>query len=195
MRVLITGITGFAGSFLAEHVLAQGNVQVFGVGLPHTGPGHVAHLLDRLQLFEGSLKDRAWAGQVLAATRPDFVFHLAAQAAPTLSFADPGDTLVTNIVSQVNRKPWSCRVAGLNGELVYLNAGVQMGVEKGMELQCFHMGKEIMDPTTGLLLGNEETPVGKVKIEGPLGDSGDGSISRLIKGSAPSVKDICRLTD
>ena len=102
-----------------------------------------------------------------------------------------------NIVSQLSKKPWSCRIAGVNGELVYLNAGPTMGLEKGMELDCFHLGKEIMDPTTGKVLGHEETPIGRARVDGPLGDSGEGSIARLVKstGSAPEAKDICRLSE
>ncbi|MFH1725506.1 MAG: CsgG/HfaB family protein [Elusimicrobiota bacterium] len=102
-----------------------------------------------------------------------------------------------NIVSQVNRKPWSCRIAAVRGELVYLNAGPTMGVEKGLKLDCFHLGKEILDPTTGLMLGHEEVPIGRVRVTGPLGDSGEGSIAALIdsEGTPPSPKDICRLAD
>lgn len=102
MRALITGITGFAGSFLAEHLLAQGNMEIFGVGLPQAGPGHIAHLLDQVHLFSGSLNDADWTRQVLADTRPDYVFHLAAQASTPLAIADPAGTLIPNILSQLN---------------------------------------------------------------------------------------------
>ena len=102
-----------------------------------------------------------------------------------------------NIVSQVNKKPWSCRIAGVREGSVYLNAGPNMGIEKGLKLDCFHMGREIIDPTTGLTLGNEETPLGRFRVTGPLGESGDGSVAELVQGSgtAPAPKDICRLSD
>jgi len=102
-----------------------------------------------------------------------------------------------NIVSQVNKKPWSCRIAAVNGETVYLNAGPSMGIEKGAELDCFHLGKAIMDPTTGLVLGNEEVPLGRVEVMGPLGDSGEGSTARFTRPAGPTAaaKDICRLAD
>lgn len=113
-----------------------------------------------------------------------------------------GDTLraaivqfTDNIVSQVNKKPWSCRIAAVKSGVLYLNAGPTMGVERGMELDCFHLGAEVLDPTTGLVLGNEEVSLGRAVIEGPLGDSGEGSIARLTRasGPAPTAKDICRL--
>ncbi|MFA6030631.1 MAG: CsgG/HfaB family protein [Elusimicrobiota bacterium] len=101
-----------------------------------------------------------------------------------------------NIVSQLNKKPWSCRVAAVNGNKAYLNAGPNMGVENGLKLDCYHLGKEIVDPTTGLSLGNEEMKVAKVKVAGPLGDSGEGSIADITEATgALSAKDICRLVD
>jgi hypothetical protein len=102
-----------------------------------------------------------------------------------------------NIVNQVNKKPWSCRVAAVRDDLVYLNAGPTMGVEKGLELDCFHLGKPILDPTTGLTLGNEEVEIGKVEVSGPLGDTGEGSIAKITKrlGPTPAANDICRMAD
>lgn len=102
-----------------------------------------------------------------------------------------------NIVSQVNKKPWSCRIAAVRSDRLYLNAGPTMGIEKGQELECYHLGAEVKDPTTGLLLGHEEVALGRVVVDGPLGDDGNGSIARLVKpsGPAPSPKDICRLAD
>jgi len=102
-----------------------------------------------------------------------------------------------NIVSQVNKKPWSCRVASVSGGLVYINAGPNMGIEKGRQLDCFHLGREILDPTTGLVLGNEEVPVGRIEVTGPLGDTGEGSIAQMTQsqGTALVPKDICRLVD
>lgn len=102
MRALITGITGFAGSYLAEHLLANGDIDVYGLGLPQAGPGHIAHLLDRVHLVTGSLNDADWARQVLADTAPDYIFHLAAQASTPVAVADPAGTLIPNILGQLN---------------------------------------------------------------------------------------------
>lgn len=102
-----------------------------------------------------------------------------------------------NIVSQVSKKPWSCRIAGVKEGSIYLNAGGNMGVEKGLKLDCFHLGREIIDPGTGLTLGSEETPLGRFRVTGPLGDSGEGSVAEMLQGSgtAPAPKDICRLAE
>ncbi len=133
MRVLITGITGFAGSFLAEPALAQEDVEVVGVGLPQAGPGHAGHLLHRLRLFQGSLNDRGFAAEVIAAARPDRVFHLAAQAAPARSFADPGDTLMTNILGQVNLFE-ECLAQHLDPVLLVIGSGDEYGLVRPEDL-------------------------------------------------------------
>jgi GDP-4-dehydro-6-deoxy-D-mannose reductase len=121
VRALITGITGFAGSYLAEHLLAQGNIDVHGVGLAQAGAGHVAHLLDRVHLATGDLEDAAWVQQVLAATKPDYIFHLAAQAATAVSYADPSATLVTNILQ-------SCLTAHLDPVILIVGSGDEYGL-------------------------------------------------------------------
>ena len=133
MRVLITGVTGFAGSFLAEYLLAQGDPDIFGVGLPQSGPGHVAHLVDRIHLMTGSLEDAAWVRQVVADAAPDYVFHLAAQAAPSLSFADPGATLIPNIMCQVNILQ-GCLAAGLNPAILIIGSGDEYGLVAASDL-------------------------------------------------------------
>ncbi|PCI36513.1 MAG: hypothetical protein COB53_09310 [Elusimicrobia bacterium] len=104
---------------------------------------------------------------------------------------------IENIVSQVSKRPWTCRIAGVKGDSVYLNAGPNMGIETGQELDCFSLGKKIMDPTTGLVLGHEEEPLGSVRVTGPLGVSGEGSIARVVKqtGRRPRAKDICRIAN
>lgn len=102
-----------------------------------------------------------------------------------------------NIISQVSRKPWSCRIAAVKSDKVYLNAGSTMGVEDGLKLDCFHLGKEITDPTTGLALGSEEEPLGTVKIVGALGDTGEASVAEWVRATGLSAqpKDICRLAN
>lgn len=100
-----------------------------------------------------------------------------------------------NIVSQVSKKPWSARIAAVRGDIIYLNAGPLMGVEAGLKLDCFHLGKGITDPTTGLVLGYEEVPLGRLRVTGALGDSGDGATGEFMSATAvkPEPKDICRL--
>lgn len=95
MRVLITGINGFVGPYLAEHLLAQGHYELW--GLTRT-PGRLPPALSgRVGELQADLCDRAAVRQALAAIRPALIFHLAGQAFVPASFDDPAATLQTNI--------------------------------------------------------------------------------------------------
>jgi len=99
--------------------------------------------------------------------------------------------LVVNIASQVNKKPWSCHVADVEGRKIYLDAGANSGLEKGLKLDCVRLGREIKSPSTGLVIGRAESKAGEAKIESFFGD--DGSIAVMTSGKPPSKGDLCRL--
>lgn len=100
---------------------------------------------------------------------------------------------VDNIISQVNKKPWSCRVAAVKDGKIYLNAGLESGIQLGQKLKAFSQGAEIVDPTTGLVLGQEEEELGTLKVASFFGDNG--AIATVISGSTPKAKDLCRFVD
>ncbi|HOG48108.1 MAG TPA: GDP-mannose 4,6-dehydratase [Anaerolineae bacterium] len=100
-RAFITGIAGFAGSHLAEHLLGAG-YEVSGLSLPAGGTHNIDAIKGRLRLYLGDMEDTGWLRGVLADIRPDYVFHLAAQAAVPQAWASPGPTLVNNILGQLN---------------------------------------------------------------------------------------------
>jgi GDP-4-dehydro-6-deoxy-D-mannose reductase len=102
MKILITGITGFAGSHLAELLLEQG-VQVFGTVRPRSRMDNLTDDVQaRLDLRECELRDYASVKALLKAIRPDGIFHLAAQSFVPTSWNSPGDTLNNNIMGQLN---------------------------------------------------------------------------------------------
>lgn len=102
-RVLITGITGFAGSHLAEHVLADfPDVEVHGTYRWRSRMENVDHLLDSIRLHEADLRDYSSLHRVLDTVRPDYVFHLAAQSFVPSSWTAPSETLTTNVAGQTN---------------------------------------------------------------------------------------------
>lgn len=100
---------------------------------------------------------------------------------------------VDNIISQVNKKPWSCRVAAAKDGSIYLNAGQESGLEIGQKLKVFYQGANIVDPTTGLVIGQEEREIGTLKIVSFFGDNG--AIATVINGSTPEPKALCRLAE
>ncbi len=103
MRALITGITGFAGSHLADYLLAeQPQVQVFGTCRWRSRMDNVEHLRDRVRLLDADLHDQTSLHHVLDAVRPEIVFHLAAQSFVPASWTAPAETLTTNIAGQTH---------------------------------------------------------------------------------------------
>lgn len=102
MRVLITGVTGFVGSHLADHLVGRGDVEVYGTHRWRSRMDNVEHLRGRLRLVECDLRDAAATRRMLAQVRPERVFHLAAQSYVPTSWLIPAETLTTNVVCQVN---------------------------------------------------------------------------------------------
>ncbi len=101
MKVLITGVTGFVGSHLAEFCQNLGNVEVVGTYRWRSPKHNIAHIKD-LELVEMDILDATSCRQTLAAVEPDWIFHLAAQSFVPTSWAAPASTVNTNIVGQLN---------------------------------------------------------------------------------------------
>jgi GDP-4-dehydro-6-deoxy-D-mannose reductase len=101
MRVLITGITGFVGSHMAEYALSQG-AQVFGSSRWRSKTENIEHLRAQITLVESDLRDVSSVRALVEESNPDYVVHLAAQSFVGTSWQTPAETLTTNILSQVN---------------------------------------------------------------------------------------------
>lgn len=103
MRALITGITGFAGSHLAEYLLNEHpDVEVFGTYRWRSRMDNVEHLRSRVKLLEADLRDYTSMHAALDKSRPDVIFHLAAQSFVPSSWTAPNETLNTNVTGQTN---------------------------------------------------------------------------------------------
>ncbi|MBM4422806.1 MAG: GDP-mannose 4,6-dehydratase [Chloroflexi bacterium] len=99
MRILVTGVGGFAGSHLADELLREFECEVWGVLITPERP----HYLDpRVQCLTANLCSPAEVDGVIATVRPDRVYHLAGQAFVPASWADPWGTLENNIRAQLN---------------------------------------------------------------------------------------------
>ncbi|NIK68761.1 GDP-mannose 4,6-dehydratase [Paenibacillus sp. BK720] len=101
MKALITGITGFVGSHLAEHLLGEG-IEVTGTMRSHSSLRHIRHLLPDMCLYECELMDPQAVERMMADIRPDLIFHLAAQSFVPLSWESPAETMTNNIIGQVH---------------------------------------------------------------------------------------------
>lgn len=101
---LITGITGMVGSHLSDYLLENTDWQIFGMCRWRSPFDNIKHLIprieskDRLDLIYGDLNDYISLQNVLETSKPDYIFHLAAQSYPKTSFDSPIDTFNTNIL-------------------------------------------------------------------------------------------------
>ncbi len=100
VRALITGISGFAGSYLAEYLLSHTSIEVWGVSLGPTD--NIDALMQRIVYLSKDITDPAVCQEVMQQAQPDLIFHLAAQAFVPVSWQDPWSTMENNIRAQVN---------------------------------------------------------------------------------------------
>jgi GDP-4-dehydro-6-deoxy-D-mannose reductase len=101
-RVLVTGVTGFAGSHLVDYMLERGDCEIFGIQRWRSRTENIEHFMDRITLLECDLRDASSTRDTLETVRPDWVFHLAAQSFVPTSWLAPTESLTTNILGQVN---------------------------------------------------------------------------------------------
>ena len=101
-KVLITGLTGFAGSFLAEHLLNIGGYEICGTFISENSIGNVAHIKDRLDLIRVDLMNKDAVKSLIATKNSDEIYHLAALASPGKSFENPSEVITNNITAQIN---------------------------------------------------------------------------------------------
>jgi GDP-4-dehydro-6-deoxy-D-mannose reductase len=127
VRVLITGVTGFAGSHLAEYLLTLDGVEVFGTARWRSRldnlrdlerAGKLNNLVEeavdtpetmnrkfqagKLNLVHGDICDPLSMRRLMATVRPDRIFHLAAQSYVPASWNAPSETFQINVIGQIN---------------------------------------------------------------------------------------------
>jgi CDP-glucose 4,6-dehydratase len=138
-RVLITGHTGFKGSWLTlwlSHLGAE--VTGFSDGVP-TEPSHFEALNLDIRDLRGDVADAAAVKRVVAEARPEIVFHLAAQSLVRRSYADPIGTYQTNLVGTLSLFE-ACRTANVGAivsattDKVYRNHERDEGYREDEEL-------------------------------------------------------------
>jgi len=99
MRLLVTGINGFVGGHLAEHLFASAG-ELW--GLARSPALTLPQLRGRVRLVVADLGNLDQVVAALDHVRPDVIFHLAGQSNVPRSFADPAYTLQTNLLSQLH---------------------------------------------------------------------------------------------
>lgn len=103
-KVLVTGHTGFKGSWLSQWLLKLGaNVVGYSKDVP-TSPSlfQVLDLESRIAHNVGDVRDLQTLKKLVSKEKPDFIFHLAAQAIVSTSYRDPVETISTNVLGTMN---------------------------------------------------------------------------------------------
>jgi len=103
----ISGITGMVGSHLADYLIENTDWDVHGLIRWRSPLDNISQQIKeinskkRIKLFYGDLRDSMSVDEAIKSSKPDYVFHLAAQSFPKTSFTAPLDTLETNVQGTV----------------------------------------------------------------------------------------------
>jgi len=103
-KVLITGHTGFKGSWLCL-LLHEMGADIYGYALdPPTNPSlfEVAHIKEQITSYIGDIRDYKTLSELLLSIQPDIIIHMAAQALVRESYKNPVETYEVNVMGTVN---------------------------------------------------------------------------------------------
>lgn len=102
-KVLITGITGFVGSHLADYLLSMPDVEVHGTKRWHLSRmDHVGHIADKIIWHDCNILDASSVRKVVKESDPDIIFHMASESFVSPSWDNPREYMDTNYLGTVN---------------------------------------------------------------------------------------------
>ena len=128
-KVLVTGNTGFKGSWLTTWLTMLGaDVYGYSLSVP-TSPAmfEVNDMANRIHHRFGDIRDREAMNAYIQEVKPDFIFHLAAQAIVSTSYKEPFDTITTNVVGTasvleaIRNITWPCTCVLITSDKAYDN--------------------------------------------------------------------------
>lgn len=128
-KVMITGNTGFKGSWLSTWLLMLG-AEVYGYSkdIPtHPSMFEVLKLSEKHHHCFGDIRDKKQMDEYVQQVKPDFIFHLAAQAIVSTSYEEPFDTVTTNVVGTasvleaIRNITWCCTCVVITSDKAYDN--------------------------------------------------------------------------
>jgi GDP-4-dehydro-6-deoxy-D-mannose reductase len=130
MRALVTGISGFVGGHLAEHLIESGD-QVVGLCTSGHWPASLEHLNGRVRIEQWDLinTEEALLTELITRKQPEIIYHLAAQSNPRASMADPRKTWALNLGGTLTLLE-SVRHSGLTLRVILVGSGICYGNPK-----------------------------------------------------------------
>jgi CDP-glucose 4,6-dehydratase len=152
-RVLITGHTGFKGSWLTSWLVKLGAIVCGYSNAIPTEPSlfSTSKLAGRIRHEIGDIRDAKRVSDVVQDFKPDFVFHLAAQAIVSTSYADPLETISTNVMGTatlldaLRSVDWPCTAVIITSDKAYFNVEWLWGYRENDRLG----GKDVYSGSKG----------------------------------------------
>lgn len=191
MRILVTGHTGFKGSWLST-ILSLNGHELFGISLPPISGG-IFEIAKLDKLFTGSyFQDLCVAEEVhdiVKKVNPQMVFHLAAQPLVIESYKNPSRTIYSNVIGTMNLLEVIRKVSGISKVLmvttdkVYRNNGKFAGYEETEMLggdDPYSVSKSMTDLMIQSWTRSFEMPMTSIVRGGNVIGGGDRSENRLI---------------
>ncbi len=144
-NILITGVGGFAGSYLAEELLKQ-NANVYGLIRRRADGTKAKNLVDHgieniVKTIEGDLTEITSLSTALDISDPDYVFHLAAQSFVPRSFENSQETQMINCIGTANLLD-AARMKDSNIKIIFAGSSEEYGLVISSEEQYTHAIKE-----------------------------------------------------
>lgn len=101
-KVLITGITGFVGSHLADYLLSNTNYNIFGLKRVNSRLRNIEHILEKITLIDGDLIDQTSLINAIKISKPDYIYHLGALSWVKPSWDMPAAYMQVNAIGTIN---------------------------------------------------------------------------------------------
>jgi GDP-4-dehydro-6-deoxy-D-mannose reductase len=159
VKVLITGVTGMAGSHLAEYCATMPDVEIHGLKRWRADISNITEdMYYKINFHECDLRDQSSVMEVLGKVRPDKIFHLAAQSFVKASWQYPHETFYTNIMGQCN----------------VLEAARQLKLDSIIHLACSSEEYGMVPP--------EEAPIKETNPLRPLSPYGVSKVAQDLMG-------------
>lgn len=102
MKILITGITGFVGKHLSDYLKKVNNIKIYGLDKFMLEKKKENELFKDIKIYQCDLMNYEDILKIIRNTKPDIIFHLAAQSVVSRSWDIPSETIMTNIISELN---------------------------------------------------------------------------------------------
>lgn len=129
LKVLITGISGSGGSYLADHITENyPTVEVHGISRWHSTSSHknLSKCQGKIQVHECDLTDFSSVLSTIKRVRPDIIFHLASHANVRASFTNPISVIQNNVIGTINLFE-ALRHVGINPQVLHCSTSEVYG--------------------------------------------------------------------